>query len=228
MHRALERLAGGALSVAGFCYLLITALICFDIFARRLLGFSTEATTEVTGYLMAVGMSWGLAGTLYERGHVRIDVLVQRLPLRARVWLHLASLGALAVTTGFFVYGAVSLAKDSFELGSTDLSTLRTPLALPQGLWAAGMALLLLVVLALAARAIAGLMLGRADEVDRMLMSRSYEDEAAETLEAVAEARIDGPAGTQPPGAAPPGALPPGTPPPGTPPPGVPPPGAPR
>lgn len=177
------------MTVAGWCYMAITALICFDIAARRLMGFSTEATTEVTGYLMAIGMSWGLAGTLLERGHVRIDVLVQKLPLKVRVWLHLASLLALLGSTVFFVYGACSLAKDSFDFGSTDLSALHTPLAIPQGLWAAGLALLLLAGIALAARAIGQLARGDADAMDRMLMSRSYVDEAAETLEAVAEAQ---------------------------------------
>lgn len=189
MFAALEWLSRRAMTVAGWCYLLITALICFDIVARRLLGFSSEATAEVTGYLMAVGMSWGLAGTLFERGHVRIDVLVQKLPLKVRVWLHLASLAALLVATSFFVYGAFSLAKDSYDFGSTDLSALHTPLAIPQGLWAAGLALLLLAVLALAARAVGQLARGDADGMDRMLMARTYLDEAAETLDAVAEAQ---------------------------------------
>lgn len=189
MYATLEWLSRRAMSVAGLCYLLITLLICFDIGARRLLGFSTEATTEVTGYLMAVGMSWGLAGTLFERGHVRIDVLVQKLPLKVRVWLHLASLAALLVASGFFVYGAVSLAKDSFDFGATDLSALHTPLAIPQGLWAAGLALMLLAVLAIGARAVRQLLAGDADSMDRMLMARTYLDEAAETLEAVAEAQ---------------------------------------
>ncbi|MEH3085528.1 MAG: TRAP transporter small permease subunit [Xylophilus ampelinus] len=201
MFRALEGLSRRAMTVAGWCYLLITALICFDILARRLLGFSTEATAELTGYLMAVGMSWGLAGTLFERGHVRIDVLVQKLPLKVRVWLHLASLGALLAATGFFVYGAFSLAKDSWDFGSTDLSALHTPLAIPQGLWAAGLALLLLAGLAMAARAVRQLACGDADGMDRMLMARTYVDEAAETLDAVAEAQqgMDAPAPAQAP-----------------------------
>ena len=93
MYRGLEWLSRRAMWVAGFCYLLITVLICFDIFARKFLGFSTESTIELTGYLMAVGMSWGLAGTLFERGHVRIDVLVQRMPLRVRVWLRARARG---------------------------------------------------------------------------------------------------------------------------------------
>jgi TRAP-type C4-dicarboxylate transport system permease small subunit len=189
MHHGLEWLSRRAMWIAGFCYLLITVLICFDIFARKFLGFSTESTTELTGYLMAVGMSWGLAGTLFERGHVRIDVLVQRMPLRVRVWLHLASLLALLVSTGFYVYGAVSIANDSFAFNATDLTTLRTPLVLPQGLWAAGFVLLLLAALALALRSVGQLMRGDLGAMDRALMARTYEDEAAETLEAVAEAQ---------------------------------------
>lgn len=177
------------MNVAGWCYLGITVLITFDILARRLLGFSTEATTELTGYLMAIGMSWGLAGTLFERGHVRIDVLVQKLPLNVRVWLHMASLLALLLSTAFFVYGAYSLSRDSWELGATDLSTLRMPMVIPQGLWAAGLALLLLTVLAIVLRSLSQISTGQADAMDRMLMARTYEDEAAETLEAVAEAQ---------------------------------------
>ena len=189
MFQSLEWISRRAMWVAGFCYLLITVLICFDIFARKLLGFSTESTTELTGYLMAVGMSWGLAGTLFERGHVRIDVLVQRMSLRVRVWLHLASLLALVVSTGFYVYGAISIAKDSFAFNATDLTTIRTPLVLPQGIWAAGFVLLLLAALALTLRSVAQLTRGDLDTMDRSLMARTYEDEAAETLDAVAQAQ---------------------------------------
>lgn len=189
MFGCLEWISRRAMSIAGFCYLVITVLICFDIIARHLLGFSTEATIELTGYLMAVGMSWGLAGTLFDRGHVRIDVLVQKMPLRVRVWLHLLSLIALIVSTGFYVWGSVSLAMDSFAFNATDLTTLRTPLVWPQGLWAAGFALLLLAGFALLFRALKQMMTGQQDAMDRALMARTYEDEAAETLEAVAEAQ---------------------------------------
>lgn len=189
MYRCLEWISQRAMFVAGFCYLLITLLICFDIAARQLLGFSTEATIELTGYLMAVGMSWGLAGTLFERGHVRIDVLVQRIPLHIRVWLHLASLLALIVSMIFYVRGSTGLALDSLAFNATDLTTLRTPLVWPQGLWAAGFVLLLLAAIAIAARSIKQLVTGDYAAMDRALMARSYEDEAAETLEAVAEAQ---------------------------------------
>jgi len=182
--RAVERASQLALSVAGWCFLAMTLLICFDIMARRVLGFSSGATSELSGYLLAVGMSWGLAAALIERAHVRIDIFVQKLPLGARAWLHFAALAVLLAVAGFFAWGAAALALDSWELRATDVSQLSTPLVVPQALWAVGLALFLLTAVALAARVWRALAAGRADEVERMLAPRHYEEEVAETLEA--------------------------------------------
>ncbi|MEI8304107.1 MAG: TRAP transporter small permease [Burkholderiales bacterium] len=183
--RAVRRLCDLALSAAGWSYLLMVAIIGFDVLARRLLGFSTEATGELTGYLLAAGMTLGLGGTLLERGHVRIDVLVQRLPLAARVWLHLGALLALLVAVGFMAFGAVSLALDSWQLGATDLSGLRTPLALPQGVWAAGFLLMGLAAVALACRSVALLLRGQRQALEAGLAARTDLDEARDTLQAL-------------------------------------------
>mgnify|MGYP000343656948 CR=1 FL=1 len=183
--RIIEWASRRAMGLAGWCYLAMTLLICFDIGARRLLGFSTEATTELSGYLMAIGMSWGLAGTLLERGHVRIDVLLQKLPLGWRVVFHLLSMTALLVSIGFFIWGATSLALDSYTFGSTDLTTLRTPLVLPQGLWAAGFVLFGLAALALMARGLRQSVQGEWQTMDQSLMSRNDLDEANDTLQAL-------------------------------------------
>jgi TRAP-type C4-dicarboxylate transport system permease small subunit len=134
-------------------------------------------------------MSWGLAAALVERAHVRIDMLVQRLPLGARVWCHLAALLILLVVAGFFAWGAAVLAIDSWQLRATDISQLRTPLVIPQAAWAAGFALFVVVALALAGRALLALSQGRRADVDAMLVARSYEEEAAESIDASRESR---------------------------------------
>ena len=187
--RALERASQLALSVAGWCFLAMTLLICFDIMARRVLGFSSGATSELSGYLLAVGMSWGLAAALIERAHVRIDMLVQKLPLGARAWLHFLAVAVLLAVAGFFAWGAAALARDSWQLRATDVSQLSTPLVLPQALWAAGFVLFLLVALALLARVLRALVAGRPAEVEGMLAPRHYEEEVAETLEATRTAK---------------------------------------
>jgi len=157
--------------------------------ARRLLGFSSGATSELSGYLLAIGMSWGLAAALIERAHVRIDILVQKLPLAARAWLHFIALAVLLGVAGFFAWGAAALALDSWQLRATDVSQLSTPLVVPQALWAAGMALFLLAGLGLAARTLRALAAGRPAEVERLLVPRHYEEEVAETLEATRTVR---------------------------------------
>jgi TRAP-type C4-dicarboxylate transport system permease small subunit len=187
--RALERASQHALSVAGWCYLAMTGLICFDILARRMLGFSSGATSELSGYLLAIGMSWGLGAALIERAHVRIDMLVQKLPLGVRVWFHLSGLLLLLAVGGFFAWGAAALALDSWQMRATDISQLRTPLVVPQAAWAAGFALFALAALGLALRSLAALAARKPANVDRMLAPRSYEDEVAETLDAVRESK---------------------------------------
>ncbi len=175
------------MSAAGLCYLAITLLICFDIVARRLLGFSSGATTEMSGYLMAVGMSWGMAGALYERAHVRIDVLIQRFPMRSRLWLHLFSLACLLVSVAFFVWGSFSIALDSWTFGSTDLSSMRIPLIIPQGLWALGFGLFLLAGVAILCRCLVLWWGQHPEQMDQMLNARNYVEEAEETLRAVGD-----------------------------------------
>lgn len=186
---ALEWASQRALTVAGWCYLAMTGLICFDIVARRMLGFSSGATSELSGYLLAIGMAWGLAAALIERAHVRIDLLVQRLPAGARAWLHAVALAVLLVVAGFFAWGAIAVTIDSWELKATDVSLLRTPLALPQGLWAAGLALFFLVAVALLVRVASHLFAGRHAAVEGALAVRSYEEEVEETLEATRAGR---------------------------------------
>ena len=78
-----------------------------------------------------------------------------------------------------------SLALDSYTFGSTDLTTLRTPLVLPQGLWAAGFVLFGLAALALMARGLRQSVQGEWQTMDQSLMSRNDLDEANDTLQAL-------------------------------------------
>jgi TRAP-type C4-dicarboxylate transport system permease small subunit len=143
----------------------------------------------MSGYLMAVGMSWGMAGALYERAHVRIDVLIQKFPLRWRTRLHLFSLICLLVAVSFFVWGSFSIALDSWTFGSTDLSSMRVPLIIPQGLWALGFGFFLIATVAIMCRSLVLWWGNQHEQMNQMLNARNYEEEAAETLRAVGDKR---------------------------------------
>jgi TRAP-type C4-dicarboxylate transport system permease small subunit len=184
--RWLERAARISLEVAGWGYLALVVLVCADVVGRRVLGVSTAATTELGGYLLAFGISWGLAGTLVDRSHIRIDVLIQRLPLGPRAVLHVLAMVVLLAVACFLLYGGVMLTADSLALSATDLSPLRTPLSVPQGLWAAGFAAFALGALVLLALMVRAGLAGRTGQIDAICAPKTYQDEADETLEALA------------------------------------------
>ena len=171
--------------VAGWGFIACAAFITFDVVARRFLGFSTQATTEITGYALAFGISWALAHTLTARAHVRIDVLINHFPPRLRYPMHLLSLAALAVLMGFVAWGAVDLVGESLLFGATDISILRTPFWIPQGLWALGIAVFLLLIVLMLAEATLLVLAGRGAEAEAQLHARTFDEETAEALEAV-------------------------------------------
>jgi TRAP-type C4-dicarboxylate transport system permease small subunit len=192
--RALRRCvsAGAAFMAwaAGWNYIACALFITGDVLGRNLLGVSSAATVEITGYMLAIGIAWGLAHTLARRAHIRVDVWVNRLPVTLRGSLHLLALLALGGFGGFCAWAAWSLVDESLLFGAVDNSALRVPLALPQGLWFAGIAAFCLMIAVLVLESALCLLLGRAGELDRLLGSRTLEDETAEALEAVAMARV--------------------------------------
>lgn len=171
---------------AGWLFVFCAFFITLEVLARNFFGFSTKSTTELSGYMLAVGIAWGLAHALAERIHVRIDIFVNRLPARVRHYLHAVALALLAVLAAAMAYGAWYITAESIDFRAADMSGLRTPLAIPQGLWGAGIFVFAALCLVTLAEVLVMLARGRGAEVERMLGSRTYEDEAREVLEALA------------------------------------------
>lgn len=188
-RRWLEIVAYGMAMVAGWAYFATAIFITVDVIARAFFGFSSGATTEISGYLLAFGISWSLAHALAERAHIRIDLLVNKLPLTVRVWFHLAALLALAGLVAILCWSAVNVIEETLMFNAHDLSALRIPMILPQGLWAAGFFMLALFATVLTLEVVVLLALGRPAEIDGLLRPRNAEDESAEAIRAVEEAR---------------------------------------
>jgi TRAP-type C4-dicarboxylate transport system permease small subunit len=185
LRRGLAAMATLMGLVAGWGFVLCAFFIAGEVLARAFLRVSTGSTVELSGYMLAFGLSWGLAYALAQRSHVRIDVLINHLPRTARVWLHLLSLALLLSFIAFIANGAWDLVDESLLFGATDISALRTPLAIPQGLWAAGLIVFLLLIAAMLLENLLLALAGDAAAVERNLSSRSYTEEAQEALEAL-------------------------------------------
>jgi TRAP-type C4-dicarboxylate transport system permease small subunit len=171
--------------VAGWNFILCAAFITTDVLCRNLAGFSSSATTEITSYMLAFGIAWGLAHALATRSHIRIDVLVNRLPMRLRQYLHTFALVLLTALVMFLTWCAWGLVNESILFNAKDTSALAIPLVIPQGLWAIGITMLAVFALVLLLEVVCLLVAGKPDEIDRMLGPRGYQEETQEALEAV-------------------------------------------
>lgn len=175
--------------LAGWNYVACALFISFDVVGRSLLGVSSAATVEITGYMLAIGIAWGLAHTLAKRAHIRVDVWVNKLPVGIRSWLHLLSLLLLGAFAAFCAWSALSLVDESLLFDAHDNSALRVPLVIPQGLWSFGIIVFCVMIAVLLLQSVMALVTGQPEELDRLLGSRTIDDEAAEALEAVEMAR---------------------------------------
>jgi len=183
-RRAVARLGTLMGYVAGWGFIVCACFITFDVIARRFFGFSSQATTELTGYALAFGISWALAHALTTRAHIRIDVLINHLPAPLRYPMHLLSLTALALFMGFIAKGAWDLVDESILFRATDISVLRTPLWIPQGLWAFGIVVFLALILLMLMETTLLMLAGRGREAEALVHSRTYQEDVTEALEA--------------------------------------------
>jgi TRAP-type C4-dicarboxylate transport system permease small subunit len=195
MRKAASAVAAFMNYVAGWNFIFCAAFITIDVVCRNFGGFSSSATTEITSYMLAFGIAWGLAHALATRSHIRIDVLVNRLPIGLRQYLHAFALVLLTGLSLFLAWCAWGLVGESILFNAKDTSALAVPLVIPQGLWAVGITMLAVFAVVLLLEVVCLLAIGDATDIDKLLGPRGYQEETQEALEAVGLAparRADG------------------------------------
>jgi TRAP-type C4-dicarboxylate transport system permease small subunit len=127
----------GVAVLVGVMLLGCAAFVLLDIVFRQL-GSSFGGTDEISGYVMAIATSWGMAYTMLELGHVRIDLLRSRAAPLGRCLFDLFSMVVLSGTVVLIAYKCWPVLERSLNNNSTANTPLETPLALVQGPWFAG------------------------------------------------------------------------------------------
>jgi len=187
----LDRLGRLLNAAAGWLFIVCALFVTFDVLGRKFFGISSKATVELTGYMLALGIAWGLAEALTSRAHIRVDVLVSKMPLGVRAWMHALALTFLGVLGFFLTWRAWVVFQDSWDFNSHDSSALAVPLIYPQGLWALGITVFFALTLVMWLEVVVLLALRRSDVIDRLLGARTLQEEAAEALEAAHMADVE-------------------------------------
>lgn len=133
----LRRINRGVALMTGVVLLACAIFVLADIVLRQI-GSSFGGTDEISGYVMAIATSWGMAFTLLELGHVRIDILRGRAGKLGRALFDLFAMLALTGTVSLIAYKCWPVVERSLANSSRANTPLETPLALVQIPWFAG------------------------------------------------------------------------------------------
>ena len=131
--RGLAWIAGAIILVG--CALLIT----IDVVTRFLFRRGMVESFEISGYALAACIGLGMAFTVTSKANIRVDILLDHLPERVRAPCDLLASLALAVIAAALAWYGFGTLQQSWALGARSVSSLQTPMILPQGLWWVGL-----------------------------------------------------------------------------------------
>ncbi|MBI4186683.1 MAG: TRAP transporter small permease [Chloroflexi bacterium] len=121
-------------------------MVVTEVVTRYVLRSPLMIADELGGYTVVAVTIIGLAYTWRERGHIRIEVLTSRLPIKARNWLRLTTLILATAYVPLLIYASYDLWAVSRRLGLKSDSILLTPLQWPRLILLVGSVLLFVVL----------------------------------------------------------------------------------
>ncbi|MGH2398284.1 MAG: TRAP transporter small permease subunit [bacterium] len=157
---AVDRLSVGLGYLAGGMYVVLAFFITYDALARKwgtYLGLpTTQVTDEISGYMLALAATWGLAYALRCGAHVRIDVVFPYLTPRLKAIADFLALLLMTLFAAVVSWKIWALVVDSWQSGLRSSTYLLTPLYVPQLILGVGFSLLALAALCMAVAMLAG------------------------------------------------------------------------
>jgi len=106
----------------------MTFMLLFESARRTIMATTTWGLYETIEIIVAWLVFTALAYALITGYHVRVTLVLDRLPIRARLWCEIIGSLIGIILFGFLLYGAIPHAWDSFLLKETPMSPARTPL----------------------------------------------------------------------------------------------------
>jgi TRAP-type C4-dicarboxylate transport system permease small subunit len=111
---------------------ILMLMVLVEVVTRYIMNQPLSLADEYGGYMLVAMTMVGLAYTWKEKGHIYVDLVVNRLPESLRMKLRLVTLILAMILSVLLVVASWELVSQSFLFGARSGSWLRTPLAWPQ------------------------------------------------------------------------------------------------
>ncbi len=130
---------------AAFCLIAMTLLILAQIIAR-LLGIIIPSSEDFAGWLLSATIFFGLAHTFNTGGHIRVTLLLSKLPEKIRKIFEIFALMIGISIAAFLAYYTSFTVYESFDFADVTDTYLAMPLWLVQLPMAIGSLFLLFAI----------------------------------------------------------------------------------
>ena len=121
-----------ACAVASGCFLVVIGTAIALQVAARYVGKQIPSADDIAGLSMAASLFLGLAPTLRAGRHIRVSLLLSKLPVRLRKKEEVLVCLLGSVFFGYFSFYATQMTIESYQVGERTAGLLPIPLWLPQ------------------------------------------------------------------------------------------------
>lgn len=143
----------GAGCIAAIC-LLVVCQVTLNLIDRistvatgSAIGLTIPSYADFTGFLLAAASFLSLAYTLRQGDHIRVTLLLSRLPRTIQHLLEIWSLGFALCVSSYFAWYTISLALESYTYNDLSSGMIAFPLWIPQSAMVVGLVVLSIALL---------------------------------------------------------------------------------
>jgi TRAP-type C4-dicarboxylate transport system permease small subunit len=151
IHKELTRISTLFNALAGAAVIVMMLLTCADVLLR-LMRHPIPGTYELVGFLGTVIVAFAMALTSLEKGHIAVEILVERLPARVQTGIEAVTSLIGASLFSFLAWQSLIYATDMRQSGEVSVTLTMPIYPFIYGI-AAGSALLVAVLVADSLRA---------------------------------------------------------------------------
>jgi TRAP-type C4-dicarboxylate transport system permease small subunit len=146
LRRFLDRLYAASGALAALCLASLAAVMLLQS-ALRGAGILFRGADDIVGWLCAASAFFALGHTFRHGELVRVGILLEKLPPKARRFAELAAMGAALLFSAYLLWAVARFVYQSWYFNEVAQGLLRIPIWIPQLSLVAGAAILFVAVL---------------------------------------------------------------------------------